>query len=389
MIMRVDRDQVVAFRMATHNLSMRLPSASMVEAAGPSGVQETPTGSAALAFLARVDGMTPGELEQALRNERSLVSIWSVRGAPYVVPSTDVDVFSRGALPLDLASFKQTLGGWTGSLADAGLDPFDVLDQVAAAARELLDGRTMNVNELRDEIYARTPSLASVDRPSGAHADMPEPLFRALGTTGVACIVANRGTDAELARLDQWLSRTPGDAQDRDTARAELVRRFLHSYGPAPARQFAEWSQRSTADAKDAFTLIADELVEVTTDHGRAFVLEADQPLLAAPPEPVGVRLLPVQDPFLQQRDRSTLVSDDTNRRRLWQPVRGPGGVLIDGEICGVWPSRTKPPRLEVTIEPFRRLLRAEEGGIEAEAALIAPFRNCETVQVNYSDVPN
>lgn len=382
---QIEREQIVAFRLASHHLVARLAAGSLVDAAATCGIQETPTGSAALAISARVEETTPATLETALVTDRSVVCIWSVRGAPYIVPAADVEVFSKGALPLNLASFKQSLGGWAGSLAAAGLDPFKVLDDVVAAGREVLDGRTMNVNELRDAIYARIPALSTVERPAGAHADMPEPLFRALGTQGTACIVAGQGTDAELARLDQWLPRTADGPSDRAAARAELTRRFLHSYGPASAQQFAEWSQRSLADAKDAFGTIADELVEVSTQHGRRLILEADRPRVGSPPEPAGVRFLPLQDPFLQQRDRQTLVPDEANRRRLWQPVRGPGGVVANGSLAGVWRARTKPPRLEISIELFRRLTRSEKDEIEAEARVVASVRSCEQVQVTYA----
>jgi hypothetical protein len=377
------RDQILAFRLASHNLTRRLGAQSIVKAAAPCGIQETPLGSAAVAFVARVEELTPAALERALVKDRTLLTLWSVRGAPYVVPASDLEVFSVGALPLDTTSFKQLLGGWADALEKAGLDPLDTLERMVDAARELLDGRTLNVNDLREKIYASVPSLSRVKRPAGAHADMPEPLFRAVGTVGVACIVASRGTDAELARTDQWLMLRPLEP-DRTSARAELARRFLHCYGPATSQQFAEWTQRSLGDARDAFSLIEEELVEVATGRKPAWLLGRDQKAFSSPPEPEGARLLPVQDPFLQQRDRPTLVPKQTARRKLWQPVRGPGGVLVDGEIVGTWRARTKRAGLEVSVEPFGRLSRSARDAIEAEAERLAPFRDCETVQVSY-----
>jgi hypothetical protein len=214
---------------------------------------------------------------------------------------------------------------------------------------------------------------------------MPEPLFRAVGTAGAACIVAGRGTDAELARTDQWLKRAL-PVPDAAEARAELVRRFLHCYGPATAQHFADWTQRSLADAKDAFSLIQEELVDVTVDRKKAWLLRRDEKHLSAPPEPQGIRLLPVQDPYLQQRDRATLLPEQTSRRKLWQPIRGPGGVLVDGDVVGTWRARTKGARLEVTIEPFGRLPRGARDGIETEAERIAPFRGSEAAEVSVAE---
>jgi hypothetical protein len=76
------RDRILAFRLASHNLIRRLDARSIVKAAAACGIQETPLGSAALAFLARVEGLTPAALERAQVKERTLLTLWSVRGAP-------------------------------------------------------------------------------------------------------------------------------------------------------------------------------------------------------------------------------------------------------------------------------------------------------------------
>jgi hypothetical protein len=381
----VDRDRILAFRLASHHLTEHLGPRSLSGAAAACGIQETPLGSAAVALGARVDGLTPAALDRALVRDRTVVQVWSLRGAPYVVPARDLDVFTAGAMPVDRASFNVFLGGWAPAIERAGLDPFQLLDRMAAATRSILDGRSLDVNELRDAILRRVRSLSRIRRPKEARHDMPEPLYRALGLTGVACIVEGRGTDAVLARTDQWLGKEPSRA-DPAAARAELVRRFLRCYGPSTPQRFAEWTTRSPRDAKAAFELVADELVEV--DLGgteRGWLLAADLRTLESPPTPSGVRLLPVQDAFLQQRDRATLLPDDRARKRLWQPVRGPGGVLADAEIVGVWRGRVKGSSLEVSVEPFGRLIRRARDEVEAEAKRVALVRGCESSEVSFS----
>lgn len=379
----MDRKQILAFRLASHNLIRRLGTSSLTKVAGASGIQETPTSSAAIALLARVTDLTSNALSQALGADRSLITLWAMRGAPYVLPAEDLWTFSIGALPLDAQSFRTCLGGWSDALDAAGLDPFEALRRMRSVSEEILDGQTMNVNELRDRIFARVRSLSRIERPAFVRADMPEPLFRALGTTGAICIVAGRGTNSELARTDQWLTPVPTDSGPAH-ARAELARRFLHCFGPATARQFADWTQRSLADAKDAFRLIESEVEEITMGRARATLLARDRRALASPPEPVGVRLLPVGDPYLQQRDRATVVMNEGHRRKLWQPTRGPGGVLVDGEVMGVWRARTSGKRLAITVEPFERLPRRVREAIEAEAERIAPIRSRASVDVAF-----
>jgi hypothetical protein len=383
-VLDVDRDQVLAYRLAAHHLTRRLGPRS-IEKAAFCGIQETPMGTAGVAFTARIEGLTPAALERALYEHRTLLMIWSVRGAPYVVPAADLGVFTLGALPIDAGSFRQSMGGWSDALEEAGLDVRETLDQMVEAAGGLLNGRSMNVNELRDRIREEVASLSKVRRPDFTRDDMPEPLFRAVGTKGAVCIVSGRGTNAQLARTDQWLE-TPLAAIDREEARAELARRFLHGYGPTTARRFADWTQRSVADAKEAFSLIEAELEQVLVEGTKGWLLCRDVKALSSPPEPLGVRLLPVQDPYLQQRDRAKLLPDAGSRKRLWQPIQGPGGVLVDGEIVGTWRSRIKGARLAVTIEAFSGLAPSARRAIADEAERVAPFRGCETAEVSFAD---
>jgi hypothetical protein len=208
---------------------------------------------------------------------------------------------------------------------------------------------------------------------------MPEPLFRTIGLAGVACIAGGVGDRAELVRTDQWLPRPP-PAADPGAARAELVRRYLHRHGPSTPAAFAEWTQRGPADARAAFALVERELVEVDCDGRRAVLLAADA--LADPPAAEGVRLLPTQDPFLQQLDRATLLPDPAQRRRLWRPVGGPGPLLLEGRPAGTWRSQVGRGRLELTVEPFGSLPASARAAVEAEARRLAPFRGAAAAEV-------
>jgi Winged helix DNA-binding domain len=378
---RATREQVLAFRLASHQLSGRLPPGSLSRAAAACGIQETPHGTASLALAARVDGLTPEEVERALGRDRSLLAVWAMRGAPHLLPTADLQVFTAGAVPADEASFAVFLGGWAQPVADAGIPAAELAARLAAAARTALDGRRLLVDDLRGELWRLVPELADIRRPPAARADMPEPLFRTVGLAGVACIAGGRGDRAELVRSDQWLGRPPAAAEP-ERARAELVRRYLHCHGPSTPAAFAAWTLRSPADARAAFALVEPELAEVDTDDGRAVVLAADADAFADPPAARGVRLLPTQDPFLQQRDRATLLPDPALRRRLWRPVGGPGLLLLDGRPAATWRLQVRGRRLQVTVEPFGSLPAAARAAVEAEAERLAAFRGATTAQV-------
>jgi hypothetical protein len=388
-VLRVERDQILAFRLASHHLNARLPAGSLAAAAA-CGIQDTPLNTAPLAFHARVAELGPVDVGHALTADRSLLGVWSVRGAPSVVPTADAVVFTAGAVPVDQASFGVFLGGWAASLEAAGLSVPELLDAMARAATEALDGPPLLIDELRTEIARRVPALTGLSRPSGAHADLPEPLLRALGLLGLVCIAAEPGrdprlsrTDAKVARTDRWLDRPLPDA-DHPRARAELARRFLHCHGPSTPRAFAEWTTRSVADARDAFALLDGELVEVDAAGTPAWGLAADAGPLADPPPADGVRLLPPQDPYLQQRDRATLLPDRSLHPRVWRPVRPPGVVLAAGQPVAAWRSQRVGKRLAVTVEPFAPLAAPTRAAIQAEADQIALLRDCQTAQLTF-----
>jgi hypothetical protein len=133
------------------------------------------------------------------------------------------------------------------------------------------------------------------------------------------------------------------DVEPRD-ARRELARRYLHS-------------------AFDAL-----DLMPVRTPIGDAWILSSDEAAVRERPgAAAAARLLPSGDAYylLQGADRELLVPDAAQRAALWTPRVWPGAVLVGGYIVGTW----RRASADVTIEPWRRLTRAERAAVEAEAA--------------------
>jgi len=95
------------------------------------------------------------------------------------------------------------------------------------------------------------------------------------------------------------------EPNDADGTRRQLVRRYLHCYGPSTPAHFAAWCGISTADA--ARSLASPDTVEV---DGHRFVLTDDIERLTSAPPATGIRLLPPRDPYLLDRDRTALVPD-------------------------------------------------------------------------------
>jgi hypothetical protein len=142
------------------------------------------------------------------------------------------------------------------------------------------------------------------------------------------------------------------------------------------------------SDAKEVFASLRSELVEVSADGKAAWMLAADVDELTVDTEATGVRLLPPQDPYLQQRDRERVLADPAQRRRLWRPVGSPGLVLVDGQPAGVWTSARRGDSLKVTVEPFVLLGTAVRQALAAEAESVARLRGAvrSTLDVDEPD---
>ena len=91
----VDQPQIQSFRLERHHLNRRLPAGGLVEAAAACGIQETPKLTAALALHARVDDVTVADFGRALKRDKTLLTVWAMRGAPYVVPTAEAAMAAR------------------------------------------------------------------------------------------------------------------------------------------------------------------------------------------------------------------------------------------------------------------------------------------------------
>ena len=367
---RVDRAQVLAFRSAAHSLDRRRPAAQLLDVAGACGIQDTPPGNADVSLAARLD--VDGPVAKAAVDGKELLLTWSVRGAPHLFPARDFAVFTTGACPAE--GTRQKLWG----------EPEEALVEVEAAIVAVLGVQARPKGDVSAEV---TGSLRPELTPwcAACQANHPrESVFRATPLLGR--IVLTSTAPVLLARAEAWVG--AGAGGDAVASRTELLLRYLHAYAPTTSGHFAEWAGIAKADAAERWSRLADRLVAVRTDKGRAFVLEEDLDALAGPPAPAGVRLLPAKDGFLQARDRDLLFPDPAHRKAVFPVIGGPGVVLHEARPVGIWRGATKGKSYEVTVTPFERLPAAVWAEIETEAERLAPVRGRRASAVVRVPVP-
>jgi Winged helix DNA-binding domain len=359
----VTREQAVAFRVARHHLHRRAGDA---RAAAVVGLQDTPPGAAALALAARA-GVPPEALEE-------LVMVPSVRGAPLAVAREDLPVFTAGLAPPDEEAARAVVGNAWKALD--GITAMEALDRVSEAVRDSLRDGPLARDDFHQALRERLPGeLLWWCRGCQSHHVHPS-LWRATGIRGVLAIVGREGRSAVFG--------APPEAKAVADPGAELARRFLGAYGPARPRLLAGWAGVAPSHAQ-ALWQRAGELAEVDLEGRKAWVLAGDEAALADPPRAEGVRLLPNLDPLTAGRDRELLVPDAAVRKRIWTVLGGPGTVLVDGGIAGLWRPARKGRKLLVTVEPLGPLTTAARDALAAEAERVAPYRGAQTAELAWA----
>jgi hypothetical protein len=376
--------QAIAFRVAAHHLDERLPPGWVVDATSPCPVQDTtPPAGAGLALAARVEDLVPAEVDRALLVDRSLVRLHSLRGVPHVVPRADGVVFGPGCLGADEPSLRdQLLGDWL-AVEVSGWTAHDALSAVAGVfAAVLADGEHRTTGELSAALHGSIPSALEPWCSTCRAHHVPDQLFRLAGAAGAFCYGLPKGPEPGLVSLDAWLG--AGLDGSVDSARVELARRFLAAFAPAAPEHLAAWAGIGVDDARDRFARLGLETVEVEIGGRPAWVREVDVDALAAPPPASGVRLLPADDPFLTQRDRSVMLPDARHQAQVWEPAVRPGLVLVDGHPLATWRSAVEGDTLVAAVLPLagERLSLRAEMTLEDEAAVVASFHGCDDVAV-------
>ena len=369
----VTRRDVLRFRMRRHQLD-RAPGT----ASGPTdvavldyGVQDTGGDGAAWALAVRGAPAAGAD---------DLAFAWTWRGAPHAYRRADLAEVALATAPL--------------SEGDAAKRIFDAARPLKAAGIPVLEGLRVVAEHMRDIV--RTPLVkGEVSRRLAEVLDEPylrwcrvcqsthsyEQTFRLPPLQ--AGLELEPGTSPPVLRripaMRPLIYRRAGSDGD---LRFHPIRGYLRFFGPARVSDVAAFLDAPAKDVKanwpgDVRQVTVTD-VEVTGKAEPRFVLEADADLLrsggSGDSTPI-VRLVGSHDPYLQVRDRETLVTDPTRRKELWPTLGRPGAIVVVGGVAGVWRPRTAGTRLTVRIDPWTALTARHRAAVEEEARRLADHR--------------
>jgi hypothetical protein len=290
----------------------------------------------------RMRDATAAHIERAIA-DRSIVRTWPLRRTLHFVAAADVRWLLQLLAPRMIAT-------GAGRLSRLELDAATMGRSRKALVNALQGGQCLTRPAMY-EILDRAKISTAGQR--GIH------LIWRLAIDGVLCFARHEGKQPTFALLDEWIPSSR--ALDRDTALAELARRYFRSHGPATVHDFAWWSGLTVADAK-----IASEMVSAEFMRDGPYLFPSDPP--ATRP---GLHLLPGFDEFLLgYKDRSASLAPAHAR----QIVPGGNGmfmptIVADGRVIGTW----KPASIG-TPTRFRPFTARESRGYTAAATRYARF---------------
>jgi hypothetical protein len=338
------------------------------------GLQAQLWSAATLGMRARGAGLDAGKVNRALNSERSIVRTWLMRGTLHVVAAQDV----RWLLALLGPVFARA--GSTRH-AQLGLDD-DLKARGVAAIREILTHAGPHTRyELVDRLRRRHIVL-------DAKTQAPIHLIALAALQGVLCLGPDREDgESTYVLLNDWVptARMPA----RETALAELARRYFAAFGPATVEDLSAWSGLPMSDARSAIAGTRAGLAEVMVQGRLGFVLK-QRLRLEGQPTKTEVRLLPAFDTYLLAYRRRDLAVPVALQRRL---QRGGGwlhpAVVVNGRAVAAWSLRKSGSRGgQVTVERFAPISPPVRLGIQTEVDDIGRFLDLQlTVNVRQRHV--
>lgn len=341
--------------------------------------------AAELAVGIRMRDAVASDLAEALWTERRLVKTFGPRGTVHLLPTAELGEW-LGALSM----LPSMTGQPEGVRLEAGQQ-----DEVLAAIADALagdpgDGDSSGVavglttDELDAAVLARLGPWAaepSVPAFGGWWPRWRQAIVPA-ARAGILVFGANRG--AKITYLA-----APGfePVPDADLA---LLRRYLHTYGPATPADYARWLAIRAGRAQELFTRADRDhaaLDHVDLDGSDAWVNAGDTSF--GEDSLPDLRLLPYFDPYVVGSwPREKLFPGRASGRAL---ARGQAGnypvLLLGGVVAGIWHLKRRGHRATMTIESFTALSSRRRLALDAEAHRVGRIVGTE-IEVVLGEVP-
>jgi hypothetical protein len=346
-----------------HRLAPGHAAATVAEAAAAMTVlHATDPASVFLEARARVPGLSsPAAVERELYEQPTVLKLLAMRRTLFLAALPDVPMIHNAA---SLAIAAKERVRTEKMFADGGVENpaalFVELEAAGlAAVRERGEATTAELTKLDPRLATRITQAHG--KPYEATISVSQKVFFHLALDGLIGRGKPRGgwtgNQVRWSPIERWLPEGI-PPMPVDEARAQLVGRWLRTFGPGTRDDLTWWTGWTVAAIKTA--LAANDAVEVTLDGGATgFALPDD---LAATPEPdPWIAFLPALDATtMGWKDRDWYLGP--HRPRVFDTIGNAGPtVWVDGRVVGGWAQRRTGEVVYVLMEDV---------GMEAERAI-------------------
>jgi hypothetical protein len=329
-----------------------------------------------LSVRARLPGVEPADVERALYHERTVLRMLGMRRTMFVVPVETAPMVQAACTVRIAADERKRLLQF---IVDSGLGPdaagwlhrveAETVAALAARGEATATEIAQEVPDLRQQLtLGAGTKWETVQAASGR-------VLLLLGSEGQIVRGKPRGTwissQYRWAPMDSWV---PGGmpALAPDAARSDLVRQWLHAFGPGTAGDLKWWTGWTMAQTRQALS----EAGAVQVDLGGAtgYVLHDDlDPVVADDP---WVALVPALDATVMGwSERAWYLGD--HGPALFDRSGNPGpSVWSDGRIVGGWAQRRDGSVVYRLLEDVgSAAIAAIDAATEGLAAWMGPVR--------------
>ncbi|MFC8227583.1 winged helix DNA-binding domain-containing protein [Streptomyces sp. NPDC057287] len=320
-----------------------------------------------LSACARLTDPQVGAVERALYEDISLVRLLAMRNTLFTM-STDV------APLVDASNARAVATKERARLLKHLREDANGLDErwLADAERETLAALTDRGHATGSELSAAVPVLRTKitvfpGTKQEAVQGIASRVIRVLAADGR--IRRDRPRGSWTSSQFRWTAAEPWPASDPADARAEVARRWLHSYGPATEADLKWWTGWGVRETRAALSSIGAE--EVLLDNGAVGRVTSGDLATEPPPEPWAA-LLPGLDPSAMGWADRGFHMPSGHRASLFDRAGNIGPtVWWNGGIVGGWAQRGDG---EVVWRLLSDIGRDASRIIEAQAARLSAW---------------
>jgi len=180
---------------------------------------------------------------------------------------------------------------------------------------------------------------------------------------GIICLGPRRNKEFAFVSLPEWvpeINRLPKEASI-----IKLSGLYFNSHGPATIADFKWWSGLNQAEAMIGLEAIKPGLKQETIE-GQVYWMPKDQEVYA-PEKNTGIYLLPGFDEYLLgYKDRSPMI-DAAHSNKVFNGGNAifANTIVSKGRVIGTWKRTIQKNEIQFQINPFEKLSKTTEKGIE------------------------